>query len=109
LAASRGIDFGVKLLRRLKRPIKTFIPIQKEVYIPLSGGERIELFQKARILKGFEIKGGIGRDGILYVVEGEKEQEARKGSIGAPYSEGAQKMINRRLYRRPLEQLSELL
>lgn len=36
-----------------------------------------ELCQKSKILEGFEIKGGIERDGILFVMEGEKEIEAR--------------------------------
>jgi flavodoxin len=36
-----------------------------------------ELCSQSTILEEFEIKGGIERDGILYVMEGEKRQEAR--------------------------------
>lgn len=36
-----------------------------------------ELCPKSTILEGFEIKGGIERDGILFVMEGEKQQEVR--------------------------------
>lgn len=36
-----------------------------------------ELCPKSTILEGFEIKGGIERDGVLFVMEGEKETEAR--------------------------------
>lgn len=36
-----------------------------------------ELCPKSTILEGFKIKGGIERDGILFVMEGEKETEAR--------------------------------
>jgi flavodoxin len=36
-----------------------------------------ELCLKCTVLEGFEIKGGIERDGILFVMEGEKEKEAR--------------------------------
>lgn len=36
-----------------------------------------ELCPNSRVPEGFEIKGGIERDGILFVMEGEKQQEAR--------------------------------
>lgn len=36
-----------------------------------------ELCPKSTILEGFEIKGGIERDGILFVIEGEKEKQAQ--------------------------------
>jgi flavodoxin len=36
-----------------------------------------ELCLKCTILEGFEIKGGIERDGILFVMEGDKEKEAQ--------------------------------
>ena len=36
-----------------------------------------ELSPKSTILEGFEIKGGIERDGILFVMKGEKEEEAQ--------------------------------
>jgi len=37
-----------------------------------------ELCPNSVILQGFSIKGGIERDGILFVMEGEKEKEAQK-------------------------------
>lgn len=37
-----------------------------------------ELCPNSVILKGFSIKGGIERDGILFVMKGEKEKEAQK-------------------------------
>jgi flavodoxin len=36
-----------------------------------------ELCQNCKVLEGFSTKGGIERDGILFVMEGEKELEAR--------------------------------
>jgi flavodoxin len=36
-----------------------------------------DLCPKSNILEGFSIKGGIERDGILFVMEGEKERQAR--------------------------------
>ena len=36
-----------------------------------------ELCPKSTFLEGFEIKGGVERDGILFVMEGEKQVEAR--------------------------------
>jgi flavodoxin len=36
-----------------------------------------ELCRNCSVLEGFEIKGGIERDGILFVMEGEKEKEAQ--------------------------------
>jgi flavodoxin len=36
-----------------------------------------ELCPKSTILEGFEIKGGIERDGVLFVMEGERQQEAQ--------------------------------
>ena len=36
-----------------------------------------ELCPNSTVLEGFEIKGGIERDGVLFVMEGEKEREAR--------------------------------
>ena len=35
------------------------------------------LAPRATVLEGFEIKGGIERDGVLFVMEGEKEHEVR--------------------------------
>lgn len=37
-----------------------------------------ELCPNSIILKGFSIKGGIERDGILFVIEGEKEKQAQE-------------------------------
>ena len=36
-----------------------------------------QLCPNSNILEGFSIKGGIERDGILFVMEGEKEKKAR--------------------------------
>lgn len=36
-----------------------------------------ELCPNSTVVKGFSIKGGVERDGILFVMEGEKEEEAR--------------------------------
>ena len=36
-----------------------------------------ELCPASKILEGYQIKGGIERDGILFVMEGEKEKQAR--------------------------------
>jgi flavodoxin len=36
-----------------------------------------ELSPNSKVLEGFSIKGGVERDGILFVMEGEKEKEAR--------------------------------
>lgn len=36
-----------------------------------------KLCPKSKILEGFSIKGGIERDGILFVMEGEKEKQAK--------------------------------
>ncbi|WP_379802292.1 flavodoxin family protein [Flavihumibacter stibioxidans] len=38
-----------------------------------------ELCPGSKILEGFSIKGGVERDGILFVMEGEKERQARDG------------------------------
>lgn len=35
-----------------------------------------ELCPKSKVLEGFSIKGGIERDGVLFVMKGEKEKEA---------------------------------
>ena len=37
-----------------------------------------ELTPDSKLLNGFAIKGGIERDGVLFVMEGEKEEEAKK-------------------------------
>jgi flavodoxin len=36
-----------------------------------------ELCPNSKVLEGFSIKGGVERDGILFVMEGEKEKQAR--------------------------------
>lgn len=36
-----------------------------------------ELCPDSKVVEGFSIKGGVERDGILFVMEGEKEEEAR--------------------------------
>jgi flavodoxin len=58
---------------------KTVIPFNTNAgYGVGSGFETIkELCLNSTILEGFSTKGGIERDGILFVMEGEKELEAR--------------------------------
>lgn len=58
---------------------KTLIPFNTNAGYGVGSGFRQirELAPKSTILEGFEIKGGIERDGILFVMEGEKETEAR--------------------------------
>lgn len=58
---------------------KTIIPFNTNAgYGVGSGFQQVkQLCPNSRILDGFEIKGGIERDGILFVMEGEKELEAR--------------------------------
>jgi hypothetical protein len=36
-----------------------------------------ELCPNSKVTEGFSIKGGVERDGILFVMEGEKEKQAR--------------------------------
>jgi flavodoxin len=36
-----------------------------------------ELCKNSKILEGFEIKGGVERDGILFIMEGKKKEEAK--------------------------------
>jgi flavodoxin len=38
-----------------------------------------ELCPNSQVVEGFSVKGGVERDGILFVMEGEKEKEARLG------------------------------
>jgi len=57
---------------------KTVIPFNTNAgYGVGSGFETVkELCSKSTVLEGFSIKGGIERDGVLFVMEGEKEKEA---------------------------------
>jgi flavodoxin len=59
---------------------KTVIPFNTNAgYGVGSSFETVEeLCPDANILKGFSIKGGIERDGILFVMKGEKAEEAEK-------------------------------
>lgn len=58
---------------------KTVIPFNTNAgYGVGSGFETVKkLCPKSRVLKGFSTKGGVERDGILFVMEGEKEIEVR--------------------------------
>jgi len=58
---------------------KTVIPFNTNAgYGVGSGFETVkELCSKSTVLEGFSIKGGIERDGVLFVMEGEKEKEAQ--------------------------------
>ncbi|MFC3881143.1 flavodoxin family protein [Algoriphagus namhaensis] len=59
---------------------KTIIPFNTNAgYGVGSSFDKVkELCPKSTILKGFSIKGGIERDGILFVMEGEKERQAQE-------------------------------
>ena len=58
---------------------KTVIPFNTNVGYGIGSSFQTvkELCLKCTTLEGFEIKGGIERDGILFVMEGDKEKEAR--------------------------------
>ena len=58
---------------------KTVIPFNTNAGYGVGNGFQTvkELCPKSTIMEGFEIKGGVERDGILYVMEGEKRQEAQ--------------------------------
>jgi len=59
---------------------KTVIPFNTNAgYGVGSGFETVkELCPNSKVLKGFSIKGGIERDGVLFVMKGEMEKEAEK-------------------------------
>lgn len=61
---------------------KTVIPFNINAgYGVGSGFETVKkLCQKSRLLEGFSTKGGVERDGILFVMEGEKEIEVREAT-----------------------------
>lgn len=58
---------------------KTVIPFNTNAGygVGSSFGQVRQLCRNCTVLEGFEIKGGIERDGVLFVMEGEKEKEAR--------------------------------
>lgn len=58
---------------------KTIIPFNTNAGYGVGSGFRQvkELAPKSTVLEGFEIKGGIERDGVVFVMEGEKLQEAQ--------------------------------
>jgi flavodoxin len=75
---------------QLPPPMKSFLKqydLGEKTVVPFNtnGGYGIgstfdkveELCPKSRVLEGFSIKGGVERDGILFVMEGEKEKQAR--------------------------------
>jgi hypothetical protein len=57
---------------------KTIIPFNTNAGYGVGSGFQTvkELCSRSKILPGFEIKGGIERDGILLVIKGEKAKEA---------------------------------
>lgn len=59
---------------------KTIIPFNTNAgYGVGSGFDMVkQLCPNGKILEGFSIKGGIERDGILFVIKGEKEKQARE-------------------------------
>ena len=59
---------------------KTVIPFNTNAGYGVGSGFKTvkELCPDSKVLKGFSIKGGIERDGVLFVMKGEKEKEAEK-------------------------------
>ena len=59
---------------------KTVIPFNTNAGYGVGSGFKTvkELCPNSKVLKGFSIKGGIERDGVLFVMKGEKEKEAEK-------------------------------
>jgi flavodoxin len=75
---------------QLPPPMKSFLKqynLRGKTVVPFNtnGGYGIgstfstvkELCPNSEVVEGFSIKGGVERDGILFVMEGEKEKEAR--------------------------------
>lgn len=59
---------------------KTVVPFNTHAgYGVGSGFQKVkELCPKSRVLEGFSTKGGVERDGVLFVMEGEKAEETQK-------------------------------
>lgn len=66
-------------LRQYDLSGKTIIPFNTNAGYGVGSSFRTveELCPKSKILEGFSIKGGIERDGIYFVIEGEKERQAQ--------------------------------
>ena len=77
---------------QLPPPMKSFLKqydLRGKTVVPFNtnGGYGIgstfstvkELCPNSKVVEGFSTKGGVERDGILFVMEGEKEKEARLG------------------------------
>ncbi len=60
--------------------IMTVIPFNSNAGYGVGSGFQTvkELCPDSKVLKGFSIKGGIERDGVLFVMKGEKAKEAEK-------------------------------
>ena len=60
---------------------KTVIPFNTNAGYGVGSGFQTvkELCPKSRVLNGFSIKGGIERDGVLFVMKGKKAEEAEAG------------------------------
>lgn len=58
---------------------KTVVPFNTHAGYGIGSGFRTvkELCPKSKVLDGFSTKGGVERDGIYFVIEGEKEKQAR--------------------------------
>jgi len=59
---------------------KTVIPFNTNAGYGVGSGFQTvkELCPESKVLEGFSIKGGIERDGVLFVMKGEKEKEAEE-------------------------------
>jgi flavodoxin len=66
-------------LKRYDLKGKTVVPFNTHAGYGVGSGfqEVKQLSPGSRILEGLSIKGGIERDGILFVMEGEKEKQAK--------------------------------
>ena len=58
---------------------KTVIPFNTNAGYGVGSGFQTvkELCKNSKVLEGFSIKGGVERDGIYFVMEGEKEKQAQ--------------------------------
>ena len=62
----------------LSDPLKTVIPFNTNAgYGAGSGFQTVkELCPNSKVLEGFSIRGGVERDGVYFVIKGEKAKEA---------------------------------
>ncbi len=68
-------------LRKYDMSGKTVIPFNTNAGYGVGSGFQTvkELCPKSKVLEGFSIQGGIERDGVLFVIKGDKAEEAERG------------------------------